>query len=253
MSNTVLPAFRSTGGKACPEVGPSAFSGCCTVQGHGWRRCSGSGFQLQGGQCQPLIHEKVRRQTGVQPAAFQSRPEDKRRVFSDDNLAGINDVSAVIRRAGRQVGPQNRRVGQGRCVRCAGLGHPDRTGTFRKRGLSRSAGYALVLEVRAGAGPDPMAKTCSTPVSSARRTGRTGLFPRPSRRRKTGSTPARRAGMIVAARRTAERSLAYEEHPTAPFPACQAKPEPGRGVFGGYGQAGGRGRIRPPRPTRVLS
>ena len=31
-------------------------------------RCSGSGFQLQGGQCQPLIHEKVRRQTGVQPA-----------------------------------------------------------------------------------------------------------------------------------------------------------------------------------------
>lgn len=81
------------------------FPAVARYRGTAGGRCSGSGFQLQGGQCQPLIHEKARRQIGVQPAAFQSRPEDKRRVFSDDNLAGINDVSTAIGGQGVRVGP----------------------------------------------------------------------------------------------------------------------------------------------------
>ena len=71
----------------------------------------------------------------MQPAAFQSRPEDKRRVFSDDNLARINDVSAVIGGQGVRVGPQNRRVGQGGAFDARGSVTPDGTGTFRKRGF----------------------------------------------------------------------------------------------------------------------
>lgn len=83
MTNTenVARRFRSTEEEGLPEDGSSAFSGCCAVQGYGWREVFRFRIPASGGQCQPLIHEKVRRQIGVQPAAFNPAPRTKQRIF----------------------------------------------------------------------------------------------------------------------------------------------------------------------------
>ena len=181
----------------------------------------------------------------MQPAAFQSRPEDKRRVFSDDNLAGINDVSAVIGGQGVRVGPQNRRVGQGGAFDARGSVTPDGTGTFRKRGFPEAQDTPSSWKFAQERCRIPHGKDLfhSGEFQRGEQAGRGCFRARPDGENRLHASQTRGHDR----RRKAYRrsvAFAYEEHgPRRRFPRA-GETEPGRGVFGGYGQAGGRGRIR---------